>query len=491
MKLSKPSPTKQKIVEMYMINDIISLVKNSLSALVIDDEPQVSHLVAKILSSDGWQVSEARTAEQAFEMMEQSWALVFCDVILGGTNGYEVLRRFSTQQSDARFVLMTGQGSAAGALDATAGGAYDYLVKPFKIDDILSISQNVREQFELRSKQVDSDLDDLSSGYKSDIALIGTSPKFVECLKLVGRVAPTNLPVLISGESGTGKEVVAKAIHQRSARVAGSFVTVNCGAIPVELIESELFGHSKGSFTGADRERVGLWEEASGGTLFLDEITETSPLFQVKLLRALQEGEIRRVGSNRTIKVDVRVIAATNRDIEEEVREGRFRQDLMYRLNAVAIQLPPLRERVEDIPLLAEYFAEQVRVNDQAPSNFSTEALEELKNYNWMGNIRELENTVLHAVSLSDDVVYPEHLPTRIRDFAKSSQAETGDKIENPTLQTANIFGDKWFTLAEMEEKYVAEVLKYTGGNKQAAARLLNIDRKTLIRIINRTNIKD
>jgi DNA-binding NtrC family response regulator len=488
-KLSKPSPTEKKFIEMYLISDIIPLVKNSLSALVIDDEPQVSQLVARVLSSDGWQVSEARTAEQAFEMLGQNWALVFCDVILGGTDGYEVLRRFSAQQSDARFVLMTGQGSAAGALDATAGGAYDYLVKPFKIDDILSISQNVREQLELRSNQDESGIEALSSGYKSDIPLIGKSPQFVECLKLLGRVAPTNLPVLISGESGTGKEVVAKAIHQRSVRSSGAFVTVNCGAIPVELIESELFGHSKGAFTGADRERVGLWEEASGGTLFLDEITETNSLFQVKLLRALQEGEIRRVGSNRTIKVDVRVIAATNRDIEEEVREGRFRQDLMYRLNAVAIQLPPLRERVGDIPLLAQHFARQVRVNDETPLKFSTEALEKLKNYNWMGNIRELENAVLHAVSLSDNVIYPDHLPARIRDFSKSPEAEATEKIEKPTL-TTNIFGDKWFSLAEMEEKYVAEVLEYTGGNKQAAARLLNIDRKTLIRIINRTSLK-
>lgn len=471
---------------MYLISDIIPLVKNSLSALVIDDEPQVSQLVARILSSDGWQVSEARTAEQAFEMLEQSWSLVFCDVILGGTNGYEVLRRFTERQSDARFVLMTGQGSAAGALDATAGGAYDYLVKPFKIDDILSISQNVREQLELRSKQIESGIEDLSSGYKSDIPLIGKSPKFVECLKLVGRVAPTNLPVLISGESGTGKEVVAKAIHRRSVRSSGAFVTVNCGAIPIELIESELFGHSKGSFTGADRERIGLWEEASGGTLFLDEITETNPLFQVKLLRALQEGEIRRVGSNRTIKVDVRVIAATNRHIEEEVREGRFRQDLMYRLNAVTIQLPPLRERVEDIPLLAEHFLKQVRANDETPLKFSAEALEKLKAYDWMGNIRELENAVLHAVSLSDDVVYPEHLPTRIRYFAKSSEEPANEKTDTAALSTKSS-GDKWVSLAKMEEKYVAEVLEHTGGNKQAAARLLNIDRKTLVRILNRT----
>ncbi len=477
---------RSKVV-MYMPRDIIFTVKNSFHALVIDDEPQISGFVAQVLASEGWQVSEARTAEQAFEMLQkQSWSLVFCDVVLGGTDGYAVLRRFSEQQPEARFVLMTGHGSAAGALDATAIGAYDYLTKPFSVDDIVNISANVREQHQLRVKHEKSGRETTSFGYKSDIPLIGKSPKFVECLKMVGRVAPTNLPVLIAGDSGTGKEVVAKAIHQRSNRAAGAFVTVNCGAIPVELIESELFGHAKGSFTGADRERVGLWEEANGGTLFLDEITETSPLFQVKLLRALQEGEIRRVGSNRTTKVDVRVIAATNRDIEQEVREGRFRQDLMYRLNAVTIELPPLRERVEDIPLLAEHFAKQVRASGAMPLKFSTDAIEVLKNYNWHGNIRELENAVLHAVSLSDDVVYPEHLPSRIRYFAESAAqaAETSEEIGLPPQKR----DDNWVSLAEMEEKYVVQVLAHTGGNKQAAARLLNIDRKTLTRILNRSN---
>ena len=463
-------------------------MENSLNALVIDDEPQVSDFVAQVLNLDGWKVSESRNAQKAFEMLqEREWQLVFCDVMLGGTDGYEVLRRFSEQQPDARFVLMTGHGSAAGALDATAIGAFDYLVKPFTVDDILNISKLVREQYQIRAKHKKSKPEVSSSGYTSDIPLIGKSPKFVECLKLVGRVAATNLPVLITGESGTGKEVVAKAIHRRSTRADGAFVTVNCGAIPVELIESELFGHARGSFTGADRERVGLWEEADEGTLFLDEITETNPLFQVKLLRALQEGEIRRVGSNRTIKVDVRVIAATNRDIEEEVRTGRFRQDLMYRLNAVTIQLPPLRDRIEDISLLAQHFAKQVQTADSPPLKFSFDALEMLKKYNWQGNVRELENAVLHAVSLSDEVVYPEHLPTRIQNFSKSAQA---DEITEQTGVAPQKEDGKWLSLAEMEEKYVAQVLAHTGGNKQAAARLLDIDRKTLTRIINRSNPK-
>jgi DNA-binding NtrC family response regulator len=471
------------------MSDILSDVKRDfLNALVIDDEPQVNSFVAQILLSEGWKVSQARTAEQAFEMLlEKKWLLVFCDVVLGGTDGYAVLRRFSEQQADARFVLMTGHGSAVGALDATARGAYDYLVKPFTVDDILNIARAVGEQHRHRSKTASAKPQSLSLDYASDIPLIGRSPNFVECLKMVGRVAATNLPVLITGESGTGKEVVALAIHQRSSRaLAGAFVPVNCGAIPVELIESELFGHARGSFTGASSERVGLWEEADGGTLFLDEITETNPLFQVKLLRALQQGEIRRVGSNQNKKLDVRVIAATNRDIEQEVAENRFRQDLMYRLNAITIELPPLRERLEDIPLLAEHFARQIRPVGAQPVKFSGAATEMLLNYRWQGNVRELENAVLHAVSMSDDIIYPENLPLRIRNFAEESSARASADDSSAISSTSSAARRDWLTLSAMEAKYIAQVLSSTGGNKQAAARILDIDRKTLTRVLSR-----
>lgn len=459
-------------------------MKHLPNALVIDDDTQVLALVADVLRSDGWQVSEASTAEEAFRIVhEQSWTLVFCDVVLGGLDGYEVLRRFSEEQKDARFVLMTGHGSAAGALDATAIGAHDYLIKPFSVDDILRIARDVRSQQKLTSKNSEKQSKQVSPGYVSDIPLIGKSPKFVECLKLVGRVADTTLTVLIAGESGTGKEVVARAIHQRSKRAAGNFVVVNCGAIPIELIESELFGHAKGSFTGADRERAGLWEDANGGTIFLDEVTETSPLFQVKLLRVLQQGEIRRVGSNRTIKVDARVVAATNREITGEVIAGRFRQDLMYRLNAVTIHLPSLRERVEDIMPLAEHFAKKVRPADAPPIRFSDAVVNTLQNYQWEGNVRELENAVLHSVSLADDLINLEHLPERIRDLQ-------GSATHNSKTGTASVgsqpVDESWKSLAEVETEYANKVLLHTAGNKQAAARLLNIDRKTLSRIIAR-----
>lgn len=463
-------------------------MKKILSALVIDDDFQIRGFMTEVLRADAWKVYEAENAEAAFRvLLEQPLTLVFCDVNLGGVDGYAVLHRFVSEQPEARFVMMTGYESAAGALEATSIGAFDYLTKPFSVDDILGLCATVRDQFERRSQTA---APEQISGYQSNINLIGRSPAFVESMKLVGRVAATNLPVLISGASGTGKEVVARAIHERSNRAEGEFVAVNCGAIPVELIESELFGHARGSFTGASSERTGLWEEADGGTIFLDEITETAPQFQVKLLRALQAGEIRRVGANRTLKVDVRVIAATNRNIEVEVEEGRFRQDLMYRLNAVTINLPPLRERREDIPLLAAYFAERALPPDSPKLTFSTEVLKILEDAEWQGNVRELENAVLHAVSLADRVVYPEHLPLRIRK-SDSKQTLSADPTEAGIPSDEFLSSREWLSLAQMQAQHVARTLAHTKGNKQAAARLLRIDRKTLTRIIERDNKGD
>jgi DNA-binding NtrC family response regulator len=413
---------------------------------------------------------------------EQRWSLVFCDVVLGGENGFAVLRRFNEEQPQAKVVLMTGHGSAVGALDATAFGAFDYLLKPFTVDSVLALAGSVRAQIASRRvlrKPASTPL------YTSDIDLIGASPAFIEAMKLVGRVAPTNLPVLITGESGTGKEIVARAIHLRSRRASYSFVDVNCGALPAELIESELFGHTRGAFTGAERDRAGLWEEADKGTIFLDEITETTSAFQVKLLRALQQGEVRRVGSNRNLKLDVRVIAATNRQIEPEVEAGRFRQDLLYRLNAVTIHLPPLRERRADILPLARRFAERARLPDDAPVTFSSEALHLLEAYPWPGNVRELENAVVRAAALCDQAVRPEDLPERVRAGDAASAAEITARTDGNTTVAAQ----EWLSLAETEGKYVTRVLQYTGGNKQAAARLLDIDRKTIDRMIERHKI--
>src|SRR5712691_4285640 len=387
------------------------MMDRTLHALVIDDEQQVRDFVCTVLAGEGWVVSRAASAEDAFEMLSDTrWAIVFCDVMLGGADGFAVLRRFKAELPDAKVVLMTGHGSAAGALDATAFGAYDYLLKPFGPEELQSLSTALREQFLNRPQRLSTPRH--GGSHDSDIDLIGRSHAFIEVMKQVGRVAATNLPVFLTGESGTGKELVASALHQHSGRADRTFVAVNCGAIPAELIESELFGHVKGSFTGADRDRRGLWEEANGGTVFLDEITETTLSFQVKLLRVLQEGEVRRVGSNQTQRVDVRVIAASNRDVEAEVRAGRFRKDLFYRLNAVSITLPPLRERREDIPPLAQSFAD--RVYSLNPSvGFSLEVLESLENYPWPGNIRELENAVVRATAVCDGTIRLKDLPER------------------------------------------------------------------------------
>src|SRR5437667_7815647 len=447
-----------------------------MKALVVDDDDLIRSNVAEVLSNDGWEVSEAVSAEQALELLHcDTWSLVFCDVRLSAKNsheGYEVLRTFTEEQPEAQIVLMTGHGSAVGALDAVSSGAYDYLMKPFEIEDVKRISQAVRHGIEKRARCGISDELPSPPVYTADIDLVGVSAAFVEVMKLVGRVAATNLPVLITGESGTGKEIVARAIHRRSPRVDEPFVAVNCGALPAELIESELFGHVRGSFTGATVDRRGLWQEADHGTVFLDEITETSLAFQVKLLRALQEGEIRRVGSNQTQRVDVRVIAATNRDAEVEVREGRFRQDLLFRLNAVTIHLPPLRERRDDIRPLAKYFAERAIDLNAASIGFSKEALWMLDNYDWPGNIRELENAIVRAAALCDQVVRPEDLPERIRRQFKGAGKETNGFRAEPVGDDEVLL-----PLSEIERKHILRVLSRTGGNKQAAARILGIDR--------------
>jgi DNA-binding NtrC family response regulator len=469
-----------------------------MKALVIDDNELVRSNVAEVLRADGWDVSEVESAERAFEMLKSDrWALVFCDVKLSDKHdaeGYAVLRRFVGEQPDAQIVLMTGHASAAGALDAVSFGAYDYLSKPFENEQVLDIARSVRRGIEKRERPGTTGELPPTPVYVSDINLVGASAAFVEVMKLVGRVASTSLPVLITGESGTGKEVVARAIHQRSSRAEMPFVAVNCGAVPAELIESELFGHVKGSFTGAHADRRGLLQEADGGTILLDEITETTPAFQVKLLRALQEGEIRRVGSNHTSKVDVRVIAASNRDVERETSEGRFRQDLFYRLNAVTIYLPPLRERREDIIQLARHFAARAQPPDCPPISFSRAALQALTAYDWPGNIRELENAVIRAVALCDQVVRPEDLPERVRDALAAAEAHgqagvEGQEEEEGVRPAGSARGEEMLTLSELEGRHVARVLAHVGGNKQAAARVLGIDRTTLQRMIKRHGI--
>jgi DNA-binding NtrC family response regulator len=450
--------------------------------LVIDDEPAITSVVGDVLRDDGWEVTEAESAEQAFELVrDKDWSVVFCDVHLGGADGFSVLKKFKEELPGTKVVLMTGHGSASGALNATSFGAYDYLLKPFGLDELQSLSRALRELVTGAKPRR------LRSQYGPDEAVLGRSAAFIAVMKQVGRVAATNLPVLLTGESGTGKEVVASLLHSRSTRANQSFVAVNCGAISADLIESELFGHVKGSFTGADRDRTGLWEEANHGTVFLDEITETTSAFQVKLLRALQQGEIRRVGSNQTLRMDVRVIAASNRDVEAEVEAGRFRKDLFYRLNAVSILLPPLRERREDILLLAKSFAD--RVYSLSPAvKFSIEALELLERYPWPGNIRELENAVVRAAAICDGTIRVKDLPERVQQYS-ADQAEDVRAKQTDGERSTTEPAEELHSLAEIEGRHVVRVLAHTGGNKQAAARILEVDRKTLDRMIKRHDI--
>ena len=455
-------------------------MRAKLQALVIDDDPDITSLLAEVLGQEGWEVKEAGSAEEAFEQItDRPWGAVFCDIRLGGNeDGFAVLHRFKQQMPAAPVVLMTGYASALGALDASSFGAYDYILKPFDIDDVQTISHALKEQvLNYHRRRVRSPIS--ATRYQPVSNVIGRSSAFIDVMKKVGRFASTDLPVLLTGESGTGKEVIASSLHSRSSRRDFPFIPVNCGAISVDLIESELFGHVKGAFTGADRDRQGLWSAADKGTVFLDEITETTPAFQVKLLRALQQGEIRPVGSNETVRVDVRVIAASNRNVEEEVRAGRFREDLFYRLNAVSIRLPPLRERREDILLLARSFAEQV-FSLKAPVTFSVEAIELLQRYPWPGNIRELENAVVLATALCNGTVRAHNLPDRVKNYSPDVNADASKPAESQ---------GEIVTLALMERRYVREVLNHTSGNKQAASRLLGIDRKRLDRIIKRHNI--
>ena len=454
-----------------------------LRCLVIDDEPDITSLVAEVLRREGWQVTEASSAEEAFKLLhEQTWSALLCDIQLGGADGFTVLHRFKAEMPAVPVVLMTAYASASSALDAASFGAFDYILKPFDIERLQAISQALKEQvLNYRPRRVRSPI--ARTKYQPDIRLLGRSSAFIDVMKQVGRFAATDLPVLLSGESGTGKEVIATSIHSRSPRRDYPFVAFNCGAISPELIESELFGHMKGSFTGADRDRPGLWEAGDKGTLFLDEITETTPTFQVKLLRVLQQGEVRRVGSNETQRVNVRVIAASNGDIEKEVAAGKFRQDLFYRLNSVSIHLPPLRDRPEDILLLAKSFASQV-YSLGTDVRFSEEALDLLQRYPWPGNVRELENAVVLATAVCDGTIRAKDLPERVRKYFSDPSNQVARIPQISTTVTEELF-----PLNVVVANYVEKVLAHTEGNKQAAARLLQVDRKTLDRMIKRYNI--
>ena len=438
---------------------------------VIDDDASSRELLARVLAARGWEVVTLADGREALEKLAADGApdLVVSDIRMAEVGGLEVTEAFHRDAPDTPVILVTAFGTVDGAVEAIRRGAFDYVSKPYDVDAVVLTASRALDQRQLAAENK-SLRRQLRDKYRLENA-VGRSEAMLQVFKTAARVAASDATVLILGESGTGKELVAHAIHAASPRAAGPFVPVDCGAIAEGVLESELFGHVRGAFTGAQAARRGLFEEAGGGTLFLDEIGDVGPGLQARLLRALQEGTIRRVGANEAIPVDVRVVAATNKDLEAAVRGGRFREDLFYRLNVVTLRIPPLRERPEDVPLLAEHFAAKHGRGEGA--TISAEAREILQAYEWPGNVRELENVIARALALNPSgVVLPADLPDGLRGAAPG-QAK-GLPLP-PGLRP---------TLDELSRRYAALVLSECGGNKTRAAEQLGIDRKTLYRIL-------
>jgi len=445
--------------------------------LVIDDDAVARELLADALKKDGHEVESFSNGTDALVRGQQTvFDLVLTDIRMGTVDGLTVLREFKRFSPDTSIVLLTAFGSLEGAIEGIKQGAFDYLAKPFRKEEVKLVVQRALEHCRLvrENKRFRVELKEKEEWSP----LVGSSPAMLEVYKLVARVSESRSTVLLQGESGTGKELIARAIHANSPRRDKPFIPVNCGALPDTLLESEMFGHEKGAFTGAVGLKAGLFEAATGGTLFLDEIGELGPALQVKLLRVMQDQEVRRVGGTASVKVDVRIIAATNRDLEQLVKEDKFRDDLYYRLNVVRITLPSLVDRKEDIPMLAHHFLQKyVGGTSSGVRGFLPETMVLLKEYRWPGNVRELENAVERAVSLSHGpLVTPDDLPESIRTAApleaKSTSASDGDEV--------------CLTLEEVEKRHLIRVLKEMKGNKVKAAKILGIDRRTLYRMAER-----
>jgi two-component system response regulator AtoC len=448
---------------------------NKTSLLVVDDDPVTLNLLKEVLTKEGYQVDTALGGEEAISRgMDHFFDLIITDVRMGDKDGMEVLRSFKKISPETAVIMITAFGSIETAIEAIREGAYDYISKPFKLDEIKFTIQRALEQRRLIQE---------NKFYRQELMekyqfknVIGRTPQMLQVYKTIAKVADTKSTVLLCGERGTGKELIARSIHYNSQRNHCPFIPVDCASLVETLIESELFGHVRGAFTGALSTKKGLFEEADGGTLFLDEVGNLSLSMQSKLLRFLQEHEIKRVGGKESVKVDVRVIAATNQPLEPLVQSGKFREDLFDRLNVVTITIPPLRERKEDIPSLANHFLQKFsEENHKNISHISPEALEILTQYSWPGNVRELEHTIERAVILSiHPIILPEDLPRKMFEEIK------GQEIPIP---------EKPLPLRELEKRYVLKVLQETGGNKKKASEILGIDRATLYRILEKEEL--
>lgn len=426
--------------------------------VVVEDDRELRTFLGEAIAEAGYEVALHGTANEAGAALVAGADadLVITDLVLPGMRGQELLRELRARRPELNVIIITAFGAIDSAIELVKAGAFDYLTKPFGTDELLLaidralVDSRVRREVARLSRE----------SYAPPPGFIGASRALQEVYALIGRAAKSALPVLVTGESGTGKELVVRGLHHASGRTA--FVAVNCAALPENLLESELFGHVKGAFSGADRDKTGLFEAAHGGTLFLDEIAELPSPLQPKLLRALEAGEVRRVGATVPRSIDVRVIAATNRDIEQRIAEGSFREDLFWRLNVLHIHVPPLRERTADIPLLAAHFA--------AGRTITPEAMDLLSAHAWPGNVRELRNAIERAAALSTTgEIHPEDLPPRVQEAARAA-ALVSDASR------------RQMPLRDLERAYILEVLRSTGGNKTRAADILGLDRKTLYR---------
>jgi DNA-binding NtrC family response regulator len=450
--------------------------------LIVDDDRASCELLREIFAEQGWSAETAQTPERAYELARsERFDLVVSDINLEASeSGLDLLRKLRDR---CPVILVTGFGTLESAVEAAREGAWDFISKPFKVEEVTAMARRAMEN-ESGADSVETDAQVAFTARYEGAGITGRSPAMIELYKEIARVAPSRSTVLITGESGTGKELVARAVHKHSPRDSRNFVAVNCGALTETLLEAELFGHVRGAFTGATSDRKGLWEEAEDGTLFLDEVGDTSAAMQVKLLRALQEGEIRRVGETRTVRVNARVIAATNRDLEREVKAGTFREDLFYRLSVVTLYVPPLRERRSDVPLLAERFLQTASANIGRRLHFSAETLDLLIAYDWPGNVRELENAIeraaLHARGAE---IAAEDLP------AKMQTVEMRARASQSRSPLTAIYADL-ISLDELERRYLIHVLEAVGGNRTRAAEILRIDRRTLYRMAERFSIK-
>ena len=433
---------------------------NSLRILVVDDQSSVRELLRAVLETDGHEVETASSGDDAVARLKGGFHdIVIMDIRMPGLDGVAALTRMKDLSPETGVVMMTAYASVETAVQAMKLGALDYITKPIDIDEVRAV---IARFIEASVPDEVDEVEDVEPG--SDV--VGTSDRFREVLELAHRVAESDATVLVLGESGTGKEVIAREIHRASGRVRKPFVAVNCSAIPEGLLESELFGHEKGAFTGAVRQKKGRFEVADGGTIFLDEIGDMSAALQAKLLRFLQDHTLQRVGGSSDINVDVRMIAATNRDLDAAVADGSFREDLFFRLNVVSIVMPPLRDRAEDVPLLVEHFLRALAPAGSKPKKMSPRAMRLAMDYGWPGNIRELENAIQRAVVLSrGETIFPEHMPAKVQAVAGG---ESGDAPATGR------------TIRQVERDTIVKALKETSGNRTHAARILGISRRTL-----------